>query len=214
MIKAFYISFALVLVDENVLENNFVKWFLLIGFLFIVNYFFDLYEENNNNFIPKRKMEKLYDMLILVISSFFFLINIVMLEKYLLETQIMNLYLYIVFTICGLVTLIVCPWIIIHNKLIVIKKSFIVKGLVVDYKNNRPVIVYRDPLNCKLKRFIPNLYYFSRKKLGKEIEILVYKRKDGRFRREEYDPSSLWFDPFFYLVIGIIMIILISINVF
>jgi hypothetical protein len=40
--------------------------------------------------IPKRKMEKLFDLLILVISSFFFIFNIVMLEKYLLDTQLMN----------------------------------------------------------------------------------------------------------------------------
>jgi hypothetical protein len=109
-----------------------------------------------------------------------------------------------------------------YNKFIFTKRAETVKGKIIDFekrsdsnsKTYKAVIEYYNPFNKQYNQFVSNIGRPTKKSLGREIDVLVYERKNGSMRCEEKSLFNQYIGPTILLVIALIILAITSVNIF
>jgi hypothetical protein len=114
--------------------------------------------------------------------------------------------------LCGLVFLIISSWLLYFNLFVLRKKGKLVEGEIVDFDKQvygpskysyHPIIEYVDPYEGYRQNFTSNLGSPTKKRLGRNVQILVYKNKKGILKCAENTNFKLFIVPILVQILSI-----------
>lgn len=128
-----------------------------------------------------------------------------------------NIDFYIIFLLFGIYFSIIGMKLLISNLFIMKRKSNIIKGKIIDFKEEYmkdhlktyfAIIEYIDLETKELKSFTSNFGRATRSKLGEELDLYYYKSKKGKLRIEEKKFMLQTIGPLLFIIAGIFLIAL------